>query len=512
MLLKRALYTLFTLTLLIMPVAITSGLLAWQHNGATLLDFTPINVDEVLYWQQGASATAFPLSSGYYTNLEKPADISLLGRYQMWGPFLMQYYALFGRVIGWDYWAIPLINLISFTAVLALTVWLTRPSLEGLILLNIVILTFIPLWLYTPTGLTETLHQASAVAIAAGLVVLMRQPRRRTKIAVLVLLLAVTLGLRVTWGILLFPLVILWGQPTGRQRALWLGIATVGLLALYGLRSSLWTSFPEQFNQRVRVKFSESFQSGITFWWEHITYNLNGMRWDPLTNQAFYIQLGALAGLLCLAALVIWLLRHRPNAEGRIGSGEIAFHLFNLAVITAVIVVFYDVFDWRGYRTIAPHLLLTLVMLALMRRRWLVLAMIPFTVWVMPNALSAVYNDYYWTGYGHFTPSVREGITENVRLLAEHIQPQVNPPSAWCNSIALSQLDMQRVLAIPHGIGLNLIYGDLDNWMAPPPYTFKSRYLWLSPEVIARYQADAQAEYLGHIGGTPLYRNLTVDC
>lgn len=518
--LRKTLYALLVMLLLALPAALGSVMLHQWAGGATFLDFSPLSPDEILYWQQFASATEYPRITGHYSNFEIVPPIEIFGRYQLWGPFVPHYYALFGRLLGWQYYTPILVNVISITTALGLFVAVVRPRLWGLALLILAVVGFTPLWLYLPTGLTETLHQASAVGVAAGFAVLLRTetPRPRFLWGFAAYLLLITLTLRVTWAVLLPPLAIIalwrrgWRATVGGVLA-----SGVGAVLMFGLRSNLWATFPEQFNERVRVQFQESASAGFAFWWEHILYNINGMNWSPYTNQAFYIGMGWLLILLAAQAVVfalVWRLRaaSAPSASTQhIFYRETAFNAYNLIAITAVIVVFYDIFDWRGYRTIAPHLFAVLLILAVMRwRGWLIAGALVFALYGLPDART-VYQDYYWTGHGHYT-GLAATLTEPYAEIATHLTLDRAPANGWCNAITVSQFEVGSILAIPAGFGINMALWGHDQFFPPESYWFKSRYLWMSAELHDRYAPNGASEQIAVVNGVPLYRNLASAC
>lgn len=557
-----------TLTLVLMPAILGAAMLYARMDGALFWQFAPLSSDEVFYWHQGASATAYPLATGYYTNNEVPPAWTPFGRFAYWGPFVPHLYALFGRVLGWETYTPLIANLIIVTIALAAFVWRVRPNVEALAWLNGVLLTFIPLWLYIPTGLTEVLHQASAIGLAAVLWPLLRDespPPARARWVAFAYLSLITITLRVTWGILFLPLVVLWRRDAWRRWRLvaWLGAAIAYLLGLYAARSAMWTEFPEQFNQRVRYAFSQSFADGVAVWREHFLYNLNGMHWSPVTNQWFFFGLRGLVSALIAAAVFLWLRERWLNgARGHwphigavtllsaglflmwdpihygvwplawqvsggvlvvyaflmwlrvrlrgdvVSAWEVGFHLWNLFVITAVITVFYDTFDWRGYRTIAPHLLVTLLLLAAMRRRWLVLPLMAFALLSVRDA-SVVYGDYYWAG-GKFSPTHQP--SPLVGELAELLTVDPTPANGWCNSVTMDHWLPESLLSLPPGMGFNLAYYVHGRKIIPVESWFNAQYLWMSEGLHDAHGGEGRTEQLGTVNGVPLYRNLESAC
>lgn len=565
---QRVLYGVLTVTLLVMPIGLGALMLFVLMNGATFNQFQSLTSDEFYYWQQGLSASVAPFHSGYYSNNEVLPALDTIGRFQYWGPFVPHYYALVSRLLGgWHNDSMIWVNLISFTAALGLFVAIVRPKLESLAWLNVVVLTFVPLWIYIPTGLTEVLHQATAIGIAAGFALMLQgenPPSARARWGLLIFLSVITLMFRVTWGILFVPLVILWQRDNWKRWPLVtsLAVALVGIIGMYILRGMLWTVFPEQHFERFKATLAVSVPDALSMAYTHFLYNLNGMHWEPLTNQLLYVALRVLVTLMIVAAVWVWLrwrwmrgqhatwthilmtvalgalmfvlwdpIRHgvwplaayafggtfavymgllllRRRIRHALSVWEIGFHLFNILAIVGTISIFYDVFDWRGYRTIAPHLLLSLMVLAVMRRRAILLAVIAVALWSVPNALTTVYPDYYFAGGKFPADSAPNPFVDELAALMP-FDPHADDP--WCNSVAIgANADFMRFTAIPAGIGFNRIYPSAD--ILPDDYWFQSRYLWIPADDFARYAENGEAEYIGDVGGTPFYLNLERTC
>jgi len=83
-----------------------------------------------------------------------------------------------------------------------------------------------------------------------------------------------------------------------------------------------------------------------------------------------FVQIGMRYQTLMIVGAAIYLLRHplrgtsdRESANQATTTAAFGFVLLNLAVVLGFVIVLYDVFDWRDYRVVAPHLLLALLVL-----------------------------------------------------------------------------------------------------------------------------------------------------
>ena len=512
---QRIGYGLLAAALVLLPALLGTLLIGLQYPGRTWADFTPLG-DETWYWHQTATARVAPFGGGFYTFYEVPTTIQAFGRYSTWGPFVPLYYAAVSNVVGWSYAAIPLVNLLTLTFALALMVWVVRPHREGLVLAIVALLAFTPLWLYINTGLSETLVMAAAVGLAAGFAPLLmgRDLRPRYLVALAAYILLISLTLRVTFS--LYLLLLAGWLALGRSPLIWLrnGALAVGASGvLFVVYSGLRSFFPFRPHRTILTAFADAgVNAGVVAALDHWTYNLNGVRWAPWTNQAFYVLLAGLAALLLVCWLVAFFWREPPAWVALPGRAESAAHLFNLVAIFAVIALFYELYDWRGYRTIAPHLLVSLLWLAVLRRRWLVIAAFVFSLFVLQDAWVNVYPDNYRTENRYVPEVIRPPLADNIVGLSEYLAYVPDAPSPWCNTVTVNSGDPFTVVALPPGMGFSLVPAPDPQHFPAGTSWFRSRYLWLDPHVYDAFAANGRAEQIGIVAGRTLYLNLDSDC
>jgi hypothetical protein len=157
----------------------------------------------------------------------------------------------------------------------------------------------------------------------------------------------------------------------------------------------------------------------------------------------------------------------RPGREDR---RPYLFCFLNLALITGAVVTLYDVNGWRDYRTIAPHLLLSvLVLLSGGAYRWALVLSILQMAFVVPFLTQ--FEQFHQT-----RPAVTSsGAADASSLFAGHVTYDASG-SPWDNTVLMPARDATPgVLAVPTGIGISFAM-EGDGLRLPP----RSRYVFVS--------------------------------
>jgi hypothetical protein len=181
------------------------------------------------------------------------------------------------------------------------------------------------------------------------------------------------------------------------------------------------------------------------------------------------------------------------------------FHIVNLGGILSVTIALYDVEDWRDYRVLAPHLLLSFILLILVPVSGR-LVNIALAVAIAFNlSMAPVFVDSFRTVR---TEAFRKLDFSTANPLATELAylPSTN---GWCNTILLPEalLDRPELLLIPPGIGLSWSF-DLNR--ASPP---RSHYLLLDPPSIAVVERQSwKLELVSTTSVGNLYRNPHAGC
>ncbi len=469
--------------ILLVPVLSLTGMVS-VYLGLCLADFHPVVSDAVMYWHQITTFAAVGFSGGYYTIGEEAAAASFTHFYA-WGPWYIALYGLIGKAVGWSLRSPMLFDVAAVTLALLGAVLLIRPNARQLVLVLLVLLTYWPLHLYLPVAMQEPFHYAVAILLAGifyRLLVHEGAVPHRLLGAALVMILGAAL-VRPTWAVLLLPLVMIVVEKRPHSRTtrgnrfrlvfrdwplLPACAAIAGLFLLYIYVAApfpnRWT-FDVQLLLRSPVAVLQSLVAvttvqGMAYLWPDFE--------NPVWTLLRYQALGIVLWMTVLAF-------RRPGHEAeQVAPGrqpwrraERLTHILNLGLVVLLVVMLFDVGSWRDYRVVAPHLLLSLLLLAACGRTRVVAVAVLAGLLFTPSFLA----DYKEKASRQFTDE-RARIDAFADQTAGTLvyQPQSDP---WCNTILLPQriAFLPESLAIPAGIGISF-YSD-----STSPSELKSRYI-----------------------------------
>ena len=334
-----------------------------------------------MYWHQIKTFAAVGFSGGYYTVGEEAAAASFTHFYA-WGPWYIALYGLIGKVVGWNLWSPMLFDVAAVTLALLGAVLLIRPNSRQLVLVLLVLLTYWPLHLYLPRAMQEPFHYAVAILLAGIFYrVLLHEDAvpHRLLAAALVMIVGAAL-VRPTWAVLLLPLVtiVVEKRPHGRAtrgsrfRQVFCGwpflTACAVVAGIFLLSRYVAAPFPHRVMSDVQLLLSSPIDGvqrllavttaqGMTYLWPDGEHPL----WTLLRYQA----LGIVLWMTVLA------FRRRGNDVGPGAPGrppwrwaERCTHILNLSLIILLVLMLWRVGHDGDYRVVAPHLLLSLLLLA----------------------------------------------------------------------------------------------------------------------------------------------------
>ena len=334
-----------------------------------------------MYWHQIKTFVAVGFSGGYYTVGEEAAPASFTHFYT-WGPWYIALYGLIGKAVGWTLWSPMLFDVAAVTLALLGAVLLIRPNSRQLALVLLVLLTYWPLHLHLPRAMQEPFHYAVAIVLAG---IFYRLLVREGAVphwllgAALVTIVGAAL-VRPTWAVLLLPLVTIVVEerlhgcaPRGsRFRQMFCGwpflTACAVVTGIFLLSRYVAAPYPHPVMSDVQLLLSSPIDGvqrllavttaqGMTYLWpdgEHLL-------WTLLRYQA----LGIVLWMTVLA------FRRRGNDAGQGAPGrppwrwaERCTHILNLSLIVLLVLMLWRVENEGDYRVVAPHLLLSLLLLA----------------------------------------------------------------------------------------------------------------------------------------------------
>jgi hypothetical protein len=487
---------------ILVPAAV-SLLLPAMLMGSRLDAYTPAWSDEVVYWHSALTFSQVGFDGGYYTHAEQPAPAAF-SHFDTHGPWFPMLLGGVAGLAGWYPHSVPSLNLLLLTAALALFVYLTRPDARQLLFMGLLLLVFWPALLYAPSSMQESLHQSAGIVLAALFFIRLAQgentPRRL--LAAALVLIALAALLRLTWALLFLPLL---AYGSGRARQVRLLLAGAGFVAAFLLFQWLGAPYPYNFTTRLLPILAANPAEGLSIWLRQFIGNLRRLTLGEPLEIALRFQVFLLVAALLIgrASASRALVRARRWLFGgsRLPAGEAGFHLVNLGLLLALNLALYDIFAWRDYRVLAPHLLLSALLLIAFRRLRLAGLLIATGALLLPAFLST-YRDLH---QAHFNAD-RAEMAAFASTLETHVRYQPGAPSAWCNTILTDDLP-PLLLGVPAGIGFS-VDATMEQVILPP----KSRYLLIRPENAARLAASAPLRHLESLPGRDLYLNENVEC
>jgi hypothetical protein len=448
--------------------------------------FLPMWSDEVVYWNETAVFDRAGFDGGYITIHEEPARAA----FTHFGPHGFVFPVLHGavaRVLGWHPSSAFFINLIVVS--LAAFAW-SRGVRGGTSLsATFVVAAFWPLLLYLPTNMEEPTHFAIAFLTALAIERHARGAGAAT-VWTAVLLIVGSL-MRPSWAIMVLPI----GWRRARARG-WTGI--VALLAATVVATAVaWAAFdilssPSPQNTRAltqTLRESPARAAGEAV--QLVAKNLR--QYVARTEEPPQVILRYFEALFVLL-LVAGMLRARARrADDDAVAVETAFLAF--APILFLVVVAGQVESWRDFRVLAPHLLVSLLVLVSAGRweRWSWGATLLFA--------PALYAGFLAFHQARFTESPQP--IAALRAATLPVMTFDADASPWRNTVLVhSDLLQFPLLGISPGIGVSYVF-DWDN--LPPPV--RSGYLLLRPSDYEQVAPKVRLEPLAETPLGTLYRN-----
>jgi hypothetical protein len=492
--------------------------------GATIFDTSfsangTLN-DERYYWLQIATFSQHGFSGGYFSYAEvASASFSHFGAH---GPIYPMLFGSIARVVGWHYYSPALFHLIILTIAIASYAHFTNLRRPQLIAGALVFVTFWPLMFFTATAMEEGLHYTFACVFAIifyHVAVKKRKLSRPARMASLLFFLLASL-LRPTWAFLFLPFFVYTGGRFPFGVILSFFKAGMAILGSFGLSTYLTAPYPYGFvavlrnTHGLRGQLHLVRQNAISNVEKFLSLK-SFPNWTAL-QQLQHNQVLTFLVIFCCAALMagtLFVLRHSRYRETirwhprELPEFPLFFHVVNLGAVTVTVLGLYDVGLWRDYRTIAPHLLLTILLLVTMQKRlWLIVPV----AFIISNLLFApayladfrVYRASTYSGDEQKAQAFHRAVATIVRY-----EPNKNP---WCNTILSSRPNGEalppEILGVPDGIAVSVDYrGGMTTRL-------RSRYLLSSEETYNTLKPRTHLVFVTKTSYGNLYRNLDAGC
>jgi len=387
---------------------------------------------------------------------------------------------------------------------------LLRPRLSQLAAVLLLVGTFAPILVAMPSSMIEILQFGWAVLLAASLTRLLQSASSAESMRwgiIALLMAALAANFRITWGLLLPVIGVLWQRRNGLRGMVVGGVIGIGLAAgLYVFTT--WTAAPYNDFGSYLSAFKTSLAAGIEATWLHSRANLDALiRGETieivLRLQAIGLWLG-ICGTAIMQCTVAWVQKRTLPYD----LWEISLHTLLLSGLLVLSVVLYDVGSWRDYRVLGPQVLLSGLLLIGGRRWGLVALLLISSCLLLPSGVQMAQK---WT-QDYVQQHERLGKLDkwNHRIDAG-VHYDQHPVSAWCNTLThtvyYAFVSTYTLLAVDPGMGLSMLLTDEDVHLP-----FKARYLLLDNDFIARHAADLHVQPLLPVPGGNLYLNLDAPC
>ena len=234
---------------------------------------------------------------------------------------------------------------------------------------------------------------------------------------------------------------------------------------------------------------------GMTYLWPDVE--------NPLWTLLRYQVLGIALWMTVVA------FRRRGNDAGQEAPGrppwrgaERLTHVLNLSLIVLLVLMLWRVGLWMDYRVVAPHLLLSLLLLAACGRTRVVAVAVLAGLLFTPSFL-AEYNEKAGRQFTDDRARIDAFAAQTAGTLV--YRPQSDP---WCNTILLPQRTafLPESLAIPAGIGISFYFDNTS------PSELKSRYVMVDDESRKDLTEAFDLQFASATAIGDLYRNAGISC
>jgi hypothetical protein len=490
--------------------ALASSTLVRHELGAAWADYAPEGQadlrgphglfwsDELDNWHEIATFARHGFAGGYYTYDERPPPVPGL-RFGPHGPVFPVLYGLLGRLVGWHAGSGPIFNAVLLGLAVLAFGGLARPDTRQRLGLCLVLLVCWPMLLFLPSTMQESFHHAVALVLAGAFAAWSRRsgqvrPGWRWALFGGVALASLC---RPTWCFVLLPF-MLTGAPGGRGAR--------GILVRYGLACALAflggrllaAPYPYWFVSDFFALLRHAPGRATLELLAHAASNLQ--RWfDPRVDDPLVVvQRYQLLLLLGFGLVGAWASRRGERSLARV-DGEALLHLANLGLPLLFVTVAYDTYFYRDYRLLAPHVLLSSLVLVVRRRARLLGVVVLASLLVLPGFLRT----FRQLHARHFVDEavVMQDFASNLSRFVAY-RPGADP---WCNSLLADASLFPFLKTVPVGIGIGVTM----NWRAVAR-PLRSKYLLVGPERSSPFDGD-QVRLLAAFPAR-LYLNLQARC
>lgn len=464
--------------------------------------------DGIYYWRQAYTFSQAGLNGGYYT-LQELAASARFSHFYFYGPIMPMIYGISGRLFGWYPISLVVVNHALVTLGLLVFVVTIRSKVRRLLMLALLLLTFWPLTFFLPLTMQEGLHYTIALLLAAGFVVLIKK-RDNTPLltkVMLFLLLVLAAQLRILWAFFFLPYFILISKNERLPVSLFKGL----LCAALCFAPFIYMSAPyfSGYLSRAMRLLTTNPAGIVPLTVENITTNIRNLFTG--SGQQLILRLQAvLLIFLCLFDLKkVQRILKQPRSfitELKNTPVENILNATNLIAILLASVILYEVIQWREIRTIAPHVLFTLLLLLAFRHYRVIFIILIVGLLALPNFIRSY---QVWGETHSYDEQAIMAFPESVK---DVLTADTTASNAWCNTLLIKlgkdALIYPELMYIPTKIGISFFIED--RFLAEN--TIKSKYVLIPEDVYTANADHLKFELLKTTSIGNLYLNPQAEC
>ena len=326
----------------------------------------PVWSDELDYWRSLFSWMNVGLTSGYNGIGEYPP---MLGTLSVHGLTPIMLYSGWARLFGLTHYSIVLFNSMWISVAALVFCVLLRPKAWVAALVAALLMVYVPAILYAATSMTELFNYALMLLYIAFFIHSEKTGCRWTRVLAWITVIFACLY-RITYFILLLPLIV---ESPFRfsKKFMWrTALALVLTILAYGVGTAVTAPYPSGFLYNwLREKDAGIF---VQMFFSHAKGNLYDyfIRHTRSPMEDTLRQLYTIAMAWTLLCTFVRLER----ADGRLRlrfavSRSYLFSFLLLFVPFAAVIMVYETNDWSDFRTLAPFLWGTAVLLFMRGRK-----------------------------------------------------------------------------------------------------------------------------------------------
>ena len=467
---------LLTIFVALLPTLLTIIILGGIFQ-VSVSNFRPrVGHDQDGYWHWARSFSEYGFNVGY-NGFDETVAPAKFNHYAENGPFYQMIYGGIGQITGWHD-SLPIYINMALIAI-ALVIFIRVAKLENGQILHVgaLVTLLLPILLYLPSSMHESLNQAIAIVLASIFWYLYTQKKKQSHAQTLLFIAFIIFAslIRLSWAILFFPFFFMLLRGNLLKKT-FLALLFSAILSYTVMRISSYLLPPA--GNIIFELIRRSLTEGKHVFLEHLSKQLTPL----LTKEKNQTDLVVTLQLLALTGWNFYYLfvEFKKNAkDSKIKPFNFLyslplFNLYNLLTPLSMSLFFYLV---NGYhRIFIPHILITALLLISRKKYFPV-----YTMLIIGLLGSAPFLRNYQSIPANFQPNSQDFI-ETRAILETHLIFDEENENAWCNTILIpTNLYHTYITMIPSGFGTPSIISP-ENLTNP----LKSKFVLLDATTLTR--------------------------